>query len=144
MKNLITTLAIAALILSAGCKDKPQNKAQRPVKKEVMQKEVKKDTSAVDTLMNEPVVKEVETPKPEDKYFLIAGSFENRNYADDFKSQLEADGYNSRVIERPAGPNGEFYKVSYQSFYDKEEAFSELNTARNVEGRDDVWLLIKR
>ena len=143
MRKLLTALAVVALLIGAGCKDKPTKKPQKPVKTAVVKKEVVKDTVKKEEL--KPEVKEVipEPPKPADKYFLIAGSFAKRHNADVFVSKLEADGYNAQVIERPGGPNGEFYKVSYMSFYDKKEALAELRTARQSEGNGDVWLLIK-
>jgi len=147
MRKLLTILSIVALLIGAGCKDKPSKKPQKPVKTAVVEKKVVKDTTKADTLKNKPVVKAVkpvEPPKPDDKYFLIAGSFSNRNNAEVFKAKLEAEGYQSVVIERPSGPNGDFYKVSYKSFYDRGEAYAELRTARNSEGRNDVWLLVQK
>ncbi len=144
MRKLTTLLAIAALLMAAGCKDKPAKKPQKPVKTAVVQKTVEKDT--VKQEVKTPEVKEVqpEPPKPADKYFLIAGSFESQQNAEIFKAKLVADGFDAKVIERPGGPNGEFYKVAYKSFYDRNEAYAELRTARNNEGRDDVWLLVKK
>ncbi len=143
MRKLFVILSVFALLTGAGCKDKPSKKPQKPVKTAVVEKKVVKDTTAVDTVKSKPVVKEVEPPKPADKYFLIAGSFANKKNAEIFKAKLVAEGYQSVIIERPHGLNGEFYKVSYKSFYDRKEAFAELRTARYSEGRDDVWLLIK-
>ena len=144
MRKLSNVLIIAALFIGAGCKDKPAKQPQKPVKTEVVQKKVVKDT--VKQEVEKPEVKEVvpEPPKPADKYFLIAGSFAKEHNANVFKSKLEAEGYQAQVIERPGGPNGEFFKVSYMSFYDKKEALSELKTARNNAGQEDVWLLIKK
>ncbi|MCG8578282.1 MAG: SPOR domain-containing protein [Bacteroidales bacterium] len=144
MRKLTTALAIFALLIGAGCKDKPAKESKKPVKTAVHQKKVEKDT--VKEEVKTPEVKEVipEPPKPDDKYFLIAGSFEKQQNAELFKAKLVADGFNAQVIERPGGPNGEFYKVSYKSFYDRSEAYAELRSARNNEGRDDVWLLVKK
>jgi cell division protein FtsN len=144
MRKLTTSLAIIALLLGAGCKDKPSKQPQKPVKTAVVQKKVEKDTLQKE--LETPKVEETipEPPKPSDKYFLIAGSFEKQHNAEIFKAKLVADGYDAQVIERPGGPNGEFYKVSYKSFYDRSEAYTELRTARNNEGRNDVWLLVKK
>ncbi|MBR8538161.1 SPOR domain-containing protein [Carboxylicivirga sediminis] len=144
MRKLLSALAIVALLIGAGCKDEPAKKPQKPVKTAVVEKKVVADT--VKKEEPKPVVKEVkpEPPKPADKYFLIAGSFASRNNADVFVAKLIDQGYNAQVIERPGGPNGEFYKVAYKSFYDRKEAYAELRTARNNEGRNDVWLLVKK
>ncbi|WP_439181750.1 SPOR domain-containing protein [Carboxylicivirga taeanensis] len=143
MRKLITAFAILALLI-VGCKDKTAKTPQKPVKTAVVEKQVVADSLNNET--PEPVVEEVqpEPPKPADKYFLIAGSFASRHNADEFVTQLTNEGYNAQVIERPAGPNSDFYKVSYMSFYDRNEAFAELRNARDIEGRDDVWLLIKK
>jgi len=145
MKNIVYALFILGLITSMGaCKEEPQKQTQKPQTK-VVEKPVK-DTMTPDTL-NKVVEAEVvkpEPPKPEDKYFLIAGSFQSRENAEIFKLRLEEQGYTSNIIERRRGPNNEFYKVSYKSFYDRTEAFAELRQARNSEGRDNVWLLVKR
>lgn len=143
MRKLLSVFAIVALILGAGCKDEPAKKPQKPVTT-VVEKKVVADTAKIEE--PKPVVKEVEPepPKPADKYFLIAGSFANRQNADVFVTKLINEGYNAQVIERPGGPNGDFYKVAYKSFYDKQEAYAELRTARSDQGRDDVWLLVKK
>jgi cell division protein FtsN len=144
MRKITNALIIIAVVFTASCKDKPEKEPQKPVQSEVVQTEVEKDTLKQEIEM--PVVEEepVEPPKPADKYFLIAGSFAKEHNANIFKSKLEADGYSSQVIERRGGPNEEFYKVSYMSFYDKKEAYAELRNARRTDGREDVWLLIKK
>ncbi|MCU4177603.1 SPOR domain-containing protein [Marinilabiliaceae bacterium N1Y90] len=130
-----------------ACKDKPTQKVQKP-KTTVVKKTVKKDTAAIDSLKKvaeaKKVVKKVEAPKPPNKYFLIAGSFQSRRNADIFKARLEKEGYTSSVIERRTGPNTDFYKVSYKGFHDRKLAYAELRKARNSEGRDNVWLLVKK
>lgn len=141
MRNLFTIIAVVGLLVTVGCKDKPTKKPQKPVKTAVVQKPVVKDT--VKKVVEEPKVKP-DPPKPADKYFLIAGSFASMDNANVFKTKLIADGYNAQVIERPGGPNGEFYKVAYKGFYDRKEAYAELRTARNSEDHSDVWLLVKK
>ncbi|MBS2096774.1 SPOR domain-containing protein [Carboxylicivirga linearis] len=145
MKNIVYALFILGIITSMGaCKEKPQKQTQKPQTK-VVEKPVK-DTMTPDTLnkVAEEKIAIPEPPKPEDKYFLIAGSFQSRENAEIFKLRLEEQGYNSNIIERRRGPNNEFFKVSYKSFYDRTEAYAELRNARNSEGRDNVWLLVKR
>ncbi len=146
MNKFASALLILGFAISfTSCKDKPKEKPQKPVTK-VVQKAVK-DTLAVDTLKKVAVkkeVKKVEAPKPADKYFLIAGSFQSKRNAEIFKTRLEKEGYSSSVIERRSGPNTEFFKVSYMAFHDRKLAYAELRKARNTEGRDNVWLLVKK
>lgn len=146
MNKFASVLFILGLVVGfTSCKDQPKEKPQKPVTN-VVQKVVK-DTMAVDTLKKVAVKKEekkVEAPKPVDKYFLIAGSFQSKRNAEIFKSRLEKEGYASNVIERRSGPNTDFFKVSYKSFHDRKLAYAELRKARNTEGRDNVWLLVKK
>lgn len=147
MKNIASTLVIFGLTLGVfSCKDKPaKQQPQKPVTK-VVQKPIK-DTLKTDSLKKVAEQKEVTkivAPQPEDKYFLIAGSFQSRENAEIFKSQLEQNGYQSTVIERRNGPNNDFFKVSYMSFHDKSLALAELKKARNMQDKEEVWLLIKK
>lgn len=80
---------------------------------------------------------------PDDKYFLIAGSFQDRDNAEKFKAELESQGYEAKIIVRETGPNQDFYKVSYKSFYDRNEAFKELSKEKQQPNNEHVWLLIK-
>lgn len=117
------------------------------VKKTVVHKPVldtlKKDTLPEEVVV-EPEVVEPEVVRPEDKYFLISGSFQSMANAEKYKSELEGKGYQSEVIVRNTGPNNEFYKVSYRSFYDREEAFSALKREKQLPNNEHVWLLVKR
>lgn len=140
MKNICNTLIISALILGLfACGNKSKEKPAKPITT-VVQKPVK-DTVKVDTLQQ--TVEEVFVPI-ENKYFLIAGSFQSRENAESFKSKLEQQGYESSIIERRSGPNNEFYKVSYMAFHDRKEAYKELRKARNSTENYDTWLLVKR
>ncbi len=140
MKNICNTLIISALIFSSfACGNKSKEKPAKPVTT-VVQKPVK-DTVKVDTLQQ--TVEEVFVPI-ENKYFLIAGSFQSLENAESFKSKLEQQGYESSIIERRSGPNNEFYKVSYMAFHDRKEAYQELRKARNSAENYNAWLLVKR
>lgn len=148
MRKIFNLLVIVALTVGyTACKSKPEKQPQKPVKKTVVQKKVKKDTSAMDSAKLVQPVKEVkkpEPPKPADRYFLIAGSFQDRAMAEAYKIKLEQDGYEARVLERPNGPNNEFFKVSYKGFHDKKEAYRALRDARGKGEMEGVWLMIQR
>jgi cell division protein FtsN len=53
----------------------------------------------------------------------VSGSFLIPGNADRQKADLEAKGYNPKIIRK----NNEFYFVALQSFDSKEDALSELN-----------------
>jgi len=143
MNKLLVFVSICALLVGVGCKDKPSEEPKKPVKTAVVEKKVVKDTTDQDTLKTNTDEEPTQVDQPADKYFLIAGSFASRRNADQFMAKLMGEGYQSIVIERPGGPNAEFYKVAYKAFYDRNEAYAELKTARHSEGRNDVWLLVK-
>ncbi len=147
MKTIIQGIIIAVLAIGFfACKEDPKN-LKKPTKTTFVKKEIKADTTKIDSaaiVKPKKVVTETLPPKPEDKYFLIAGSFQSIENAEIFKAQLVEEGFDAQVIERASGPNVDFYKVAYKSFYDKTEALAALRTARNVEMKNDVWLLVKR
>ncbi|TLX77168.1 SPOR domain-containing protein [Labilibacter sediminis] len=136
---LIFSLLIIFMAISCG-KKKEEEKKQ--VKREVVKKQVVKKDTVPPTPKPEPKPQVVETP--DNKYFLIAGSFSKEQNAITFKNELIEQGYDSEVIVRKTGKNTDFYKVSYKGFYDKDEAFNELARERKLPNNEDVWLLIKR
>lgn len=116
----------------------------KPVKKTVVQKEVNKEIIKSDP-QTESKLEEVTKPappKPASRYFLIAGSFKDRNMAEAYKKQLESQGYHSLILIREHGPHSEFFKVSFNDFYDRDTAFSELKSARLLKEFENAWLMI--
>ena len=149
MRKIVHSLVILTFLVSySACKNKQANEPQKPVKKTVVQKKVEKDTSTIDSAKlaqaKMEAVQKPEPPKPADRYFLIAGSFQDRAMAESYKSLLEKEGLQARVLERPNGPNNEFYKVSYMGFHDKKEAYAALRAARRSGEREGVWLMVQK
>ncbi len=137
IKRIIPILLIAFVAFSCGKKKATEVKQ---VKREVVKPPVeKKDTIAPPPPEPEPEI----VPLPENKYFLIAGSFSSLENAETFKNELIQQGYDSEVIIRKRGINQDFYKVSYKGFSDKDEAFNALALERKQPNNQDVWLLIK-
>jgi len=139
MTNKLLLILIIFTIGFISCgkkKEEPKKQVQRQVVKPV---EIKKDT-VPPAPKPEPIVIE----KPDNKYFLIAASFEKETNAISFKNSLIEKGLDSEVIIRNSGINKEFYKVSYKGFSDKKEAYRELNIEKNQPEHEDVWLLIKK
>ncbi|ASB48932.1 SPOR domain-containing protein [Alkalitalea saponilacus] len=138
MKGIFLITGIALLAFGA-CKEKATKAPPpEPVIEEVV------EIAEPDTLYQEQVVEEpVYVPEP-DKYFLIAASFVEYDNAQRCQSDLLNRGMRSEIIQRSHGPNSNFYRVSYMSFNDKREALRTLNNERNQEGKENVWLLVKR
>jgi cell division protein FtsN len=140
MINKFLPFIIFVSLLTFSC-GKTKEKENVQVKREVVKPPVQiKDTLPPPTVNPQPAVK----PKPENKYFLIAGSFSNEKNAQTFQKELIQQGYDSEIIVRKTGKNKDFYKVSFKAFYDREEAFNELSMERKQPNNQDVWLLIKK
>lgn len=73
--------------------------------------------------------------KNQKKYYLVAGSFKNKKYADMFVQKLNSEGYNSEVFMERRG----FYRVSYNSYVDRQKAFNEYRRMKNQDVQ--VWVL---
>ena len=70
------------------------------------------------------------------KYYIIAGSFKNENYAERFLEDLKKQGYNAEKL----GERNGMHAVSYNSFSDKRKALAEyrfLTQEKNLK----AWIL---
>jgi len=130
MRNILTLLALVAVlsISFSGCK---QKKAKKIVPKKTI---VKKETAKPKVVKAEPV-----KPKKPQKYFLIGGVYEYKHYADAFYEKLVEQGYDAKVF---VTEDGFFYRISYMGFSDRKEAFNKLAEERAKEETKDVWLYI--
>jgi cell division protein FtsN len=150
MKKLYVLLIAGSLLLSFNAcnsdKKKPKNK---PVKKNVVHKPLVDSARLADSLALIEAQRiaeaeaEAKAAQPDDKYFLISGSFHSMANAEKFQQELQAQGYDSEVIVRKTGPNTDFYKVSYRSFYDRDEAYNALRQEKKMPNNEMVWLLVK-
>ena len=150
MRKLYILLIAGSLFLSFNAcdffgKKKPEKK---PVKKTVVHQPLVDSVKLADSLARieeqKIIEAEPEIIQPDDKYFLISGSFHSMGNAERYQKELLAQGYNSEVIIRKTGPNTDFYKVSYKSFYDRNEAFNALRLEKKMPHNETVWLLIKK
>lgn len=105
-------------------------------KEESKTKESKQDVPAVEP-KKEAVQKTVQQQGPrEKKYYIIAGSFRNENYADKFMTDLIQKGYKAEKLPERNG----MFAVSYNSFKDKRKALAELNYLTKEKSLT-AWLL---
>ncbi len=150
MKKLFVLFIAGSLFLSFNAcnffsKKEPE---KNPVKKMVVHQPLVDSAKLADSLAlieeQKIVEPEPEIIKPDDKYFLISGSFHSMENAEKYQKELQAQGYSSEVIIRETGPNTDFYKVSYKSFYERDEAFNALRKEKNMPHNETVWLLIKK
>ncbi len=141
MKKIIYSTIVAIAIFSA-CKKAPQ-----PTEV-IKEPETIIAPAIVDTVENEePEIQEetktnvVNNLNPNDKYFIVVGSFLNKTLANKYVEQLNSNGKNGIVITRYRGANTEFHRVACQSFTDKNQALSALETERY--STPNAWILIK-
>ncbi|MFP4041292.1 MAG: SPOR domain-containing protein [Bacteroidales bacterium] len=72
----------------------------------------------------------------EKKFHIVAGSFEKRQNAIDYRDKLREQGFNAELI----GERNGMHAVSYASFSNKAEATKEMNRIKNEEDLQ-AWLL---
>lgn len=140
MKQILLFMLLLAFGLVACNKKKEAERI--PVVNEVIEPVVI-DTIAEnieEEVIEEPIYSE---PAKPNKYFLISGSFIEPSNAQKYHKELVNQGFSSEIIERPEGPNGEFYKVSYMGFSSWNKAVEALRRERQIPGKDSVWLLVK-
>lgn len=147
-------LFIALLLVVSACKNK---KSEEPVIQEVITPEVvEEDTLSVEVDTTAVEVESIDekedfifedssvaaVPADMNKYFLICGSFISYENAQRFQQNLISQGYQSEIIERPEGPNGQFYKVSYMGFSSWNKAVERYRSDKYQDGNEDIWILV--
>ncbi len=76
--------------------------------------------------------------EPEDSktYHIIAGSFQIRKNALQYKDQLSQKGYKAKILE-----NDSLFRISVKSYDNKEDALVELYRMRDGGALKSIWLL---
>ena len=87
------------------------------------------------------VAKDISTPSPKnnDRFFIIAGSFSNESNANRLVSDLKQKGYNALIAD--TNKYG-MYRVAFMSFNNRTIANNKLLAIRN-ESNPKAWLLVK-
>ncbi|MFW6224716.1 MAG: SPOR domain-containing protein, partial [Bacteroidota bacterium] len=79
----------------------------------------------------------------QNKYYLVAGSFNEYQNAHEYKIKLEKKGYQAKILDDTKN-NNNYYRVYIgDKFSNKKIAMDELNQLREKENNDFVWLLTK-
>jgi cell division protein FtsN/nucleoid DNA-binding protein len=138
--SLIAVLTIILLIPSDNgvefgkdgivIRDKDINKA--PVQKEPADQTIDEPAPEVKEI---PIVPPVE----ENRYFIIAGSFEKLPNASELTDKLKAKGFPAEIIITES----RMYRVSLQSYATREEALADLSRVRSASGMPSAWLMVK-
>lgn len=137
MRQLMSIIVLVAIlgISFSSCKQKTR-RVKKKVKKVAV---VKQEPISKDTVEYKEEVEPVVVADP-NKYFIIAASFQSKENAEAMVSRLIDLGYQSRIFESADN----FYRVSYMSFTDKNEALRTLEEERSKEDSEDVWLHIPK
>jgi len=102
--------------------------------KEVSETDVKKTEKKLDDTASKTELKG--TAIQRGKYYIVAGSFRNENFAENFAEKLKKQGYKAEKLTRPNG----MFAVSYASYKDKQKALAEINYLTK-EKNLKAWLL---
>ncbi len=79
----------------------------------------------------------------QNKYYLVAGSFNEYQNAQEYKIKLEKKGYEAKILDDIKN-NNNYYRVYIGSaFANKKIAMDKLNQLRQKENDDFAWLLSK-
>jgi hypothetical protein len=94
------------------------------------------EEGVVDDKKTEKVPVPVDVPVSENKFFVIAGSFQNLQNATELLDQLKTNGYPAEIIYT----ENRMYRVSVKSFPTKESAVNSLPSIKASQGLDKVWV----
>jgi len=138
---------MSATLVFASC-NKPGNVPSKPVQQEEIIQAEQPDTIIVDNnetfFTEEQILAPVaNTTSSGNKYFLISASFSDYANAEKHQKKLISQGLSSEILTREDGVNSQFYKVSYMSFNNYNEAEQKLKQEKNTTGKGDIWLLVK-
>src|SRR5690606_41549718 len=95
----IVVVAIVMLLAMAACKGKTAKKVQTPQPAPVAVVEELKEDPVVEEVVPDPVI-EAPTTSANDRYFLIAASFQELSNAEKYKQSLVNKGLSAQIIQR--------------------------------------------
>lgn len=101
-----------------------------------------KDQAVADQPAEEEVTVEaprVEPPVQQNRYFIIAGSFQSLQNATELLNKLEASGFPAEMIVT----ENRMYRVSIRSYADRDVAIRELPRVRAESGMESAWVMTR-
>jgi len=142
MKNYIILLAITFFFFSCNRQQLPQKTAEElnavPVK---VKSETEKQGEEPILEVEEKLVQVEEQAPTELDYFVIIGSFRNKDNALNYQEEIAKKGFTSELLKNDAG----FYRVSVKATDDIAEARTEIRKIRmGYPEHNDTWLLIRK
>lgn len=138
MKKSMFPALLIIILLAGACKDKTTVTPVKTSEPLVVER----------APVPPPVPQEEEVIQPEpvepDRYFLIAGSFIKQDNAEVLKNQWRQKGYDTEIVTRSWGVNSDFYRVAYMGFPKLNQAIDAMKQERTQEGKENVWVLVKK
>jgi hypothetical protein len=141
MRSAFILLVIFSLLSMSSCNYFKKHRLFSKDVDTILDMTMQEPTSLVtDTtpIVSEPVYQEP-IASTNDKYFMIVGSFQNQNLANQYSEKIRQMGYQSQVIEAPNG----FYRVSAKSYTNFNQGVSEIDDFRSSV-TERAWLNVKR
>ncbi len=111
----------------------PQQKTNNTNQRTVLIEEEK-----IEKTSTKPEKKDIVTQQPEDKYFIIAGSFTKIKRAEKFCKEMVSKGFSPVILEKQNGR----IRISIGSFAHRNEANSYLDEYKQ-KSELDLWILTK-
>ncbi len=142
MRSSIILMIIVSLLALSGCDYFKKHRLFSKDVDTVLDMTIQEPTSMVaDTtpIVEEPIIEEPVPQTVNGKYFMIVGSFQNRNLADLYSDKISKMGYQSQVIEAPNG----FFRVTAKSYTNFQEGISEIDDFRSAVTAN-AWLNVRR
>ncbi len=89
--------------------------------------------------VKEPAADQPGDQPQENRYFIIAGSFQNLQNATELMNELSAMGFHAEIIFT----ENRLYRVSVKSFSERDQAIRELPKIRTESGMDGAWVMTR-
>ena len=89
-----------------------------------------------ETMVEEP---SAALPVQQNRYFIIAGSFQNLQNATDLMNKMKSAGFPAEMIIT----ENRMYRVSIRSYADKEEAIRDLSRVKAESGVGSAWVMTR-
>ncbi|MBA7553743.1 hypothetical protein ES705_46342 [subsurface metagenome] len=90
-------------------------------------------------VIEEPIESQLQTGYGSGQYFMIVGSFQNRNFAVQYAEKIQEMGYQTQIIEASNG----FYRVSARSYNNFQQGVNEIDDFRTSVSAG-AWLHVRR
>jgi hypothetical protein len=142
MRYSIILLVAFSLLMMSSCNYFKKHRLFSKDVDTVLDMTIQEPTPLVADTTPIPAEQVYQEPAPEPvkgKYFMIVGSFQNKNLANLYSEKIRQKGYQTQVIEASNG----FFRVSAKSFTNFQQGVSEIDDFRSAI-TERAWLNVKK